>query len=141
MLTAEAAEGSLASAADFKTMMVELSDFAPGSTSARSFGREDETIEPAYELLRSGSMPRSKSVFGQILNGILGDGKPGSVREQKINGSSLPEFAEVRKYFGTVGTVFETLPEGWLLTGLVLPRAGELEPEVARNPAPTPGGR
>lgn len=141
MLTAEAAEGSLASAADFKTMMVELSDFAPGSTSARSFGREDATIEPAYELLRSGSMPRSKSVFGQILNGILGDGKPGSVREQKINGSSLPEFAEVQKYFGTVGTVFETLPEGWLLTGLVLPRAGELEPEVARNPAPTPGGR
>ena len=86
-------------------------------------------------------MPKSKSVFGQILNCLLGDGKPGSVREQKINGSSLPEFAEVRKYFGTVGTVFETLPEGWLLTGLVLPRAGEPEPEVARIRAAEPVGR
>jgi hypothetical protein len=141
VLTAEAAEGSLASSGDFKTMMVELGRFAPGETSARSFGREDETIKPAYELLRSGAMPKSKSVFGQILNGLLGDGKPGSVREQKINGSSLPEFAEVRKYFGTVGTVFETLPEGWLLTGLVLPRAGEPEPEVARIRAAEPVGR
>jgi hypothetical protein len=141
VLTAEAAEGSLATSGDFKTMMVELARYAPGGTSARSFGREDETIEPAYELLRSGAMPKSKSVFGQILNGLLGDGKPGSVREQKINGSSLPEFAEVRKYFGTVGTVFETLPEGWLLTGLVLPRAGEPEPEVARIRAAEPVGR
>ncbi len=135
VLIAEHTSGTLTAASDYKTMMVELARFAPGDASARSFGREDETIQPAYELLRSGSMPKSKSIFGQILNGILGDGKPGTVREQKINGSSLPEFAEVQKYFGTVGTVFETLPEGWLLTGVSLPRAGEPEPEVARSPA------
>ena len=140
VLTAEGGEGSLAAAGDFKTMMVELSQYAPGDTSARSFGREDESIRPAYELMRSGAMPKSKSVFGQILNGILGDGKPGTVREQKIDGSSLPEFDLVRKYFGTVGTVFETLPEGWSLTGVALPRSGESEPEVASSPT-TPVGR
>ena len=139
VLTAEPGAGGLTASGDFKTMMAELARFAPGESSARSFGREEETIRPAYELLRSGAMPKSKSVFGQILNGILGDGKPGTVREQKIDGSSLPEFADVRKYFGTVGTVFETLPEGWLLTGVSLPRPGESEP-VARSPA-TPVGR
>ncbi len=141
VLMAEVGEETLTTNSDYKAMMVELAKFAPGDASARSFGREDETIRPAYELLRSGAMPKSKSVFGQILNGILGDGKPGSVREQKINGSSLPEFAEVQKYFGTVGTVFETLPEGWLLTGVSLPRAGESEPEMARSQAAEPVGR
>ena len=62
------------------------------------------------------------------------------MREQKIDGSSLPEFDLVRKYFGTVGTVFETLPEGWSLTGVALPRSGESEPEVASSPT-TPVGR
>jgi hypothetical protein len=85
-------------------------------------------------------MPKSQSVFGQILNGIMGDGKPGSVREQKIDGSALPEFEVVRKYLGTVGAVLETLPEGWYLSGVVLPKPGEPEPGVARNPA-TPVGR
>lgn len=141
VLTAEVGEGTLTTNSDYKAMMVELAKFAPGEASARSFGREDETIRPAYELLRSGAMPKSKSVFGQILNGILGDGKPGSVREQKINGSSLPEFAEVQKYFGTVGTVFETLPEGWLLTGVSLPRVGGSEPEMARSQSAEAVGR
>ena len=83
-------------------------------------------------------MPKAKSVFGQLLNGILGDGKPGAVREQKIDGSTLPEFDVVRKYFGTMGTSLESFPDGWRLTGVVLPHAGQPEPEVARKPT-TPG--
>jgi hypothetical protein len=140
VLAAADGDDSLAAAADYRTMMVELARFAPGDMAARSFGREDESIRPAYELLRSGAMPKSKSMFGQLLNGILGDGKPGTVREQKLDGSSLPDFEEVRQYFGTVGVVLETLPEGWLVTGVVLPRAGQPEPGVAQNPD-TPVGR
>ncbi len=140
VVVAPGGDDALTAAADFKAMMAELAKYAPGDVAARSFGREDESIRPAYELLRSGAMPKSQSVFGQILNGILGDGKPGSVREQKIDGSSLPEFETVRKYFGTVGAALETLPEGWFLSGVVLPDAGEPEPGVARNPA-SPVGR
>ncbi len=140
VLVAGGSEGSLAAAEDFKVMVVELGRFAPDDVAARSFGREDESIRPAYELLRQGSMPKSQSVFGQILNGIMGDGKPGSVREQKLDGSTLPEFEKVRQYFGTVGTALETLPEGWFLTGIVLPKVGQAEPGVARNPA-SPVGR
>ncbi len=140
VLVAEGEIDTLAAATDFRTMMAELAKYAPASVAARSFGREDDSIRAPYELLRKGSMPKSQSLFGQLLNGILGDGKPGSVRPQKLDGSKLPEFDVVRKYFGTTGAVLETLPEGWFLTGVVLPRAGESEPGVARNPS-SPVGR
>jgi hypothetical protein len=80
-------------------------------------------------------MPKAQSVFGQLLNGLLGDGKPGTVREQRVDGSTLPEFDVVRKYFGTVGTALEAFPDGWRLTGVALPRSGQADPEVARTPS------
>jgi hypothetical protein len=140
VLAEQGGDDALTAAADYKTMIVELAKYAPTDVAARSFGREDESIRPAYELLRQGSMPKSQSIFGQILNGIMGDGKPGSVRQQKLDGSKLPEFETVRKYFGTVGAALETLPEGWFLSGVVLPRPGQPDPGVARNPV-SPVGR
>jgi hypothetical protein len=135
VLTAEGGADRLDASADYKATMAEVARFSPGDSAARSFGREDVSIRPTYELLRQGSMPKAKSVFGQLLNGILGDGKPGTVREQKLDGSTLPEFELVRKYFGTMGTAFEVYPDGWRLTGVALPRAGQPDPEVARTPA------
>ena len=130
---------SLAAAADYKSTAAELARLFPGKAAVRSFGREDETIKPTYELLRQGSMPKSKSVFGQLLNGILGDGKPGTVREQKIDGSTLPEFESVRRYFGTTCLGMETTEEGWYMAGAALPRS-DRKPEVARSPE-APAGR
>jgi hypothetical protein len=135
LLTAEGGPATLAAAADYKAMVAEVTRYAPGETAARSFGREDVSIRPTYELLRQGSMPKAQSVFGQLLNGLLGDGKPGTVREQRIDGSTLPEFDVVRKYFGTVGTALEAFPDGWRLTGVALPRSGQADPEVARTPS------
>ncbi|MBM4021953.1 MAG: hypothetical protein FJ284_06900 [Planctomycetes bacterium] len=140
VLTSEGGSGRLATTDEYKILMEEVSRQAPGGLASRSFGREDVSIRPTYELLRQGSMPKARSVLGQLLNGLLGDGKPGSVREQKVDGSKLPEFEAVRKYFGTVGTAVEVFPDGWRLTGLSLPRAGQPEPEVARTPA-APVGR
>jgi hypothetical protein len=130
---------ALASAADYKATAAELARLFPGKAALRSFGREDETIKPTYELLRRGSMPKSKSVFGQLLNGILSDGKPGTVREQKIDGSTLPEFETVRRYFGTTCLGMESTAEGWYIAGAALPR-GDRTPEVARSPE-APAGR
>jgi len=130
---------SLAAAADYKATAAELARLFPGKAAVRSFGREDETIKPTYELLRQGSMPKSKSVFGQLLNGILGDGKPGTVREQKIDGSTLPEFESVRRYFGTTCLGMETTEEGWYMAGAALPRS-DRKREVARSPE-APAGR
>jgi hypothetical protein len=117
---------------DATATLTELDRLVTSQTSLRSFGREDETVRPAYELLRQGSMPKSKSVLGQILNGLLGDGKPGTVREQRIDGSTLPEFEKVRRYLGTAALGMESRPDGWYIAGLALPRATDAG--MARKP-------
>jgi hypothetical protein len=84
-------------------------------------------------MLRQGAMPKSKSMTGQLLNAILGDGKPGSVREPRLDGAALPDFEMIRRYFGTAGIGMQTLPDGWAISGVSLPRSQQ-EPEVARRP-------
>ena len=130
---------SLGSASDYTAVTAEMKKLFPATTAMRSFGRAEETVRPAYEMLKSGSMPKSKSLMGQLLNGLLGDGKEGSVRSQKIDGSTLPDFELIRRYFGTVGLGMESVADGWYLAGIALPRSQQ-EPEVARTPA-TPVGR
>jgi len=95
-------------------------------------------VFPTYELLRQGNMPQSKSLLGQMLNDSLGDGKPGTVREQKIDGSTLPEFDVVQRYLGAAGVGMETVPEGWYIAGVALPRDGRGD-AVAREPSDTVG--
>lgn len=125
---------SLGSAADYTAVTAEMKKFFPTPSAMRSFGRAEETVRPAYEMLKAGSMPKSKSLMGQLLNGLLGDGKEGSVRSQKIDGSTLPDFELIRRYFGTVGLGMESVADGWYLAGIALPRSQQ-EPEVARTPA------
>jgi hypothetical protein len=128
---------ALGSAMDYTQVASELNRLLPGKAATRSFTREDEAIRPAYEMLRQGSMPKSKSLTGQVLNGILGDGKPGTVRTQRLDGSTLPDFELVRRYFGTAGVGMQSLPDGWYITGVTLPRSQQ-EPEVARRPVTSP---
>jgi hypothetical protein len=70
-----------------------------------------------------------------MLNNMLSDGKPGSVRTQRIDGSTLPEFDVVRKYFGTSGLSVESTEDGWFVGGTTFARSGNAEPEVARRAA------
>ena len=139
VLAAEEGPASLASSSDLKAVEAELGKFVTAGTSARGFGRDDKSIRPAYDMLRQGEMPKSKSLFAQLLNDMLGDGKPGTVREQRIDGSTLPEFELVRKYFGISGLAMESRSQGWYVVGLSLPRppqqGQEEEQEVARRPA------
>lgn len=123
VLAARDGKVALAGAVDFSAAMAELVRLVPGGQASCTFYREDRAIQPSYELLRQGAMPKSKSVFGQLLNGLLGDGKPGSVREQRLDGSSLPEFGVVRRYLGTAALAMESRPDGWYIAGLTLPRA------------------
>jgi hypothetical protein len=138
VLSTSGGSEALASAADYAATAAELQRLLPGKAAARSFNREDEAIRPAYEMLRQGLMPKSKSMLGQLLNGILGDGKEGSVREQRIDGSTLPEFELIRGYLGTGGMGLQSLPDGWSIAGFSVAKGPE--PEVARRPV-APVGR
>ena len=124
---------ALAGVTDFEIANTELTRIMSSPKAMISFSRSEKTIRPTYELLRKGLMPKSKSVTAQLLNVILGDGKEGSVRTQKIDGSLLPEFDMVRRYFGSAGISMQSLPEGWYVSGFGLPKSLE-EPEVARSP-------
>lgn len=138
VLATTAADGTLADAADYAMVSGELGRMFPSDTALRSFARGDESIRPAYEMLRRGEMPKSKSLMGQLLNALLGDGKEGSVREQRIDGSTLPEFSVVERYFGISGVAMESVAEGWVVGGVALPR----DPHgaaVAREPGTTVG--
>jgi hypothetical protein len=136
VLATSETDGTLSDTGDYGVVTEELSRLFPGETALRSFGRGDETIRPAYEMLRRGEMPKSKSLMGQLLNVVLGDGKEGSIREQRIDGSTLPEFDVIQRYLGAAGVGMETVPEGWYIAGVALPREGRSD-TVAREPSDT----
>lgn len=113
----------LASSTDYQQMQDVMNKLAPGDRCGYAFGRSDEEVRPTFELIRQGRMPESKSMLGKLLNNMLtteADRKQGTVREQQIDGSSLPEFEAVRRYFGPHARVMRSDKDGWFITGVLL---------------------
>ena len=81
-------------------------------------------------------MPRSETVLGQVLNALLGDGKEGVVRKQRIDGSKLPEFQTISHYFGPAGTFVSSEPNGWFICGFMLDKSLVLEPTASKDAVP-----
>ena len=118
----------------YQEVAAELKQLLGGDWAMSSFSRTEKEIRPAYELLRAGRLPESKSLAGTLLRRVLeGDepasgkqgGRPQSTLEptrgkQKVDGSSLPEFEQIRHYFGLNGMSMQSTPEGWYLVGVGL---------------------
>lgn len=128
----------LAQAGDYMRVSKALEALA-GSTapSFRHFSRMDKTVRTNYEMMRQGRMGQSKTVLAQLINrAYTTDETPEDfVREQELDGSSMPEDFEgqVAKYFGPTGLVVHSLDEGWLITGVILPKMSE-EMKTASDP-------
>jgi hypothetical protein len=131
------AGGPLAAAADYRAAATLLDGLLPGKTAVRTFVREEDSLRPSYELLREGSMPKSKSLLGQVLNGALGEAKPGAVREQRLDGETLPPFEAIRRHLGVGCLGLQTTVDGWYVAGAVIPRQGQ-QPNVAVQPDDPP---
>ena len=101
-------------------MKSEIAALAQPEQFGQSFTRTDEAYRGAYELLRTGKMPESESMMGKMLNSLLGEGKEGVLRSQRIDGSKLPDYDMVRRYLGPAGLTMTSEPTGWLLTGFTL---------------------
>ncbi len=113
----------LASSADYSQTLDALNQLSPGERSALHFGRLDEEMRPTFELIRQNKMPESKTMFGKFLNNLLTtekQRKEGELREQRIDGSTLPSFEAVRRYFGPHGRITRSSEDGWVITGAVL---------------------
>jgi hypothetical protein len=137
VLAPTAAGGPLAATADYRAAAAVLDGLLPNQSAARSFLREEESLRPSYELLRQGAMPKSKSLLGQVLNATLGEAKPGAVREQRLDGSTLPPFEAIRRHLGIGCMGMQTTADGWYVAGAVIPRPGQ-QPAVAVQPGGDP---
>ena len=100
----------------------------PNLVSVRQFGRIDKILEANYEMMRNGNMAQSQTVLARVLNEIFKDpaADPDAVREQQIDGSTLPEnYREsVAPFLGPSGYVMETKEDGWRITGVILKKNG-----------------
>jgi hypothetical protein len=110
-------------AGDFKAVENVMSQLLSGPISAKFFVRTDEAYRPVYELIKQGKMPESESLLGRVLNRMLTPPESedeGVLREQQIDGSKLPDFEMVRRYFGPAGTVVRSDADGWFIVGATL---------------------
>jgi len=119
---------------DYQEVAAELKQLLGGDWAMSSFSRTEKEIRPAYELLRAGRLPESKSLAGTLLRRVLEGDEPASGKQggrpqstldstrgkQKVDGSSLPEFEQIRHYFGLNGMSMQSTPEGWYLVGVGL---------------------
>ena len=111
----------LSESADFQQVNQRLAQLGAGKTSVRGFVRRDEANRGNYELLKSGKMPQSKTVLGQLLNTLLTqEHAPGAARQPEIDGSSLPSYEVISRYLGPGGSYITSEKEGALLVGCVL---------------------
>jgi hypothetical protein len=115
----------LAESPDYLRVEAELTKLAQPEQFGFAFTRTDDAYRGVYELLRTGRMPESESMFGRLLNSLLGEGKEGVLRTQRIDGSKLPEYDMVRRYLGPAGMTMTTEADGWFLTGFTLSKEAE----------------
>jgi hypothetical protein len=105
---------------DYRLVDEQIKKMEPKAKCIRVFSRTDEEYRPTYELIRQNKMPESETMLARLMNGLFGEGKKGVVREQRIDGSQLPEYQVVRRYLGTAGFQATSESEGWFLKGFTL---------------------
>lgn len=134
VLTTVSEREALSNSTDFGIVRAELNRLVPGEHSVQTFSRTDEEYRAVYELIRQGRMGESETMLGKLLNNMLGDGKDGSIRKQKIDGSKLPDFETVRRYFGPGGMSVVSEEDGWSLTGFTVSKDPVVPAEVGSRP-------
>ncbi len=132
VLADEAARGKLADCSDYQRVRADLAKLALPEQAGQTFIRTDDAYRGVYELLRTGRMPEAESLVGKILNSLMGEGKEGVLRTQRLDASKLPDYDMVRRYLGPAGLTVTTEDDGWFLSGFTLNKEA---PETAEAPS------
>lgn len=111
---------SLVKDVDYQLVNQTINQMNPQEKCARIFSRTDEEYRPTYEMVKQNKMPESESMLGHLLNTLFGEGKKGAVRQQRIDGSKLPDYEVVRHYLGPAGMQITAEKDGWFLKGFTL---------------------
>ncbi|MGY8771175.1 MAG: hypothetical protein ACKVH8_22410 [Pirellulales bacterium] len=112
---------SISNAADYQAVQKMLTKLDAGTDSFRSFARTNDAMKVTYQLMRKNRMPDAENMLGKILNELwsVGD-EENQNRKQAVDGSKLPAFNLVEKYFGPAGMFVRTEDDGWFITGASL---------------------
>jgi hypothetical protein len=98
------------------------------SVSLRGFGRLDRQVKANYFAFREGKMGQSQTSLGRVLNRLLSldSENPNYVREQRVDGSGLPEDFDglIAPYLGFGVIALETQDDGWLISGGIVKKKG-----------------
>ena len=108
-------------------MSAALRALGAGDDSFRFFTRIDQVCRVSYELLRVGKMPESQSMLGGVLNQLLGPEDEEMLREQQVDGETMPEFKWVQQYLGLSGAFIRSDEQGWFISGCVVARENSPE--------------
>jgi hypothetical protein len=107
---------SLANEPDYQAAAREMATLGSNQDSFRFFVRGDQSAEATYELLRMNKMPEAQTMLAQALNRVLNE-QGEETRKREFDGSKLPPFAEVKRYFGWGGAFVQTEANGWFAVG------------------------
>ena len=125
IIAPEKEPGLLRDDVDYQLVTAEIEKFEPKEKCFRFFSRTDEEYRPTYELIRQNKMPEGETMLARMLNVLFGEGKKGTPRAQKIDGSQLPEYQVVRRYLGPAGMQISSEKDGWFLKGFTLSKETE----------------
>ncbi len=118
-------ETDLSGEADYTAIMDYLSEVGDDNKNClRLFTRADREFRTSYELIRSGKMPESEGLMGRLLNATLAPKDKDITREQEIDGSKLPPFAQIQKHLGPLGIYCRPEAEGWYISGVAVENKG-----------------
>lgn len=120
ILTKADAAAQLSKAADYTKVGAALKKLGAGQNALGFFTRSDKAYHVTYELIRQGKMPEAKSLFGNLLNGMLGPEEEGVLREQEIDGTKMPPYEKIRHNLGPAGAFMDVEKDGWSITGCLL---------------------
>jgi hypothetical protein len=140
VLTQADAGGGLAKAKDYAAVEEALAKLGAGPSNLRFFLRSDKAHHATYELIRQGKMPESETLFGSLLNRLLGPDEAGVLRKQQIQGDRMPPYDKVRGYLGPGGLFITSEDNGWKVVGCLLKKstAAASAPAPAAGPAAAP---
>ena len=116
-------EKRLEKTADYELIQQEFraSELGKNPRFLQSFSRSAEAVRPTYEMIRQGKLPQSKSVLAQVLNLLLTPPEMDEgARPTRIDGSKMPDFEMIQKFFGPSGLLGVTEENGWFLKGFSL---------------------
>ena len=112
----------LAAEPDFARLSAAQKRLGSGLDSFRFFTRTDEGYRATYELVKQNKLPQAETVLARVLNSLIEEKRDGEIRKSSIDGSKLPKYDDVSKYFGPGGFYVQSEKDGWLIVGCLLPK-------------------